>query len=367
MRKIKKMLSMAIASTMLLGIMAGCSSGDTGSSGSSSSSSTGGSGGTAPTVATGEFKSPSTIKIICPYGVGGTADIIARKYALVAGELFPNKNFIVENMTGGDGFAAATYYTEEASVDTTDLLIYGYGVAYRHDLGVQFDTEIVDFDRTEIYPVACIDDRTWILYGTPGTTMQDVVAKATGDGGVKMSGGNPLSDPHLAFGSLMALEDGAVRVIPYDGGAAQKKALTDGEVDVFIGTTQAAQEDVEAGTLVPILSFSEELFEGFIGPDGNAIEVPTVAGENKSPALKGDVDHTSSILPAGGFIATRVGAHEDWVDEIIEISTAVWASDEFTDWMASIMLNKKETYGQESIDDLNEGCEKAIEAFELLS
>ena len=54
-----------------------------------------------------------------------------------------------------------------------------------------------------------------------------------------MSGGNPLSDPHLALGSLIAQEGGKTMVVPYDGGAAQKKGLTDGEVDVFVGTTQA--------------------------------------------------------------------------------------------------------------------------------
>ncbi|MFR6333327.1 MAG: hypothetical protein ACLUOI_34175 [Eisenbergiella sp.] len=37
-----------------------------------------------------------TVKIICPYGVGGTADAIARKYALVAGKVHPEYNFIVE-------------------------------------------------------------------------------------------------------------------------------------------------------------------------------------------------------------------------------------------------------------------------------
>lgn len=357
----KKMLSFMVASSLMMGTLASCSS--TGEEGSTSTNSN--TTEDSSQTVTGDFVSPSTVKIICPYGVGGTADIIARKYALVAGQLFPEKNFIVENMTGGDGFAALTYYTEEAPQSTTDLIQYGYGAAYRHDLGVEFGTEVVDWNRDNVLPVACIDDRTWILYGTPGTDLEDVIDLAT-SGSVKMSGGNPLSDPHLALGALMALEGGTVMVVPYDGGATQKKALTDGEVDVFMGTTQAAQEDVEAGTLVPILAFSEEPFEGFIGPDGKAIEVPTVAGAEKSPALSPDLDHTSSILTAGGFIATRTGAHPDWIAEIEEITKAVWASEEFTDWMASIMLNKKETYGQESLDDVEEACAKALQAFELL-
>ncbi len=343
----KKVLSLLLASAVTASALVGCAD----------------QGGTA--TVSGEFEMPGTVKIICGYGVGGTADLIARKYALVAGNLYPETNFIVENMTGGDGFAAATYFAEEAPVDTTDLLIYGYGAIYRHDLGKEFGTELVDWNRENILPVACIDDRTWVLYATPGTTVEQVLEQSRTEG-LKMSGGNPLSDPHLALGSLISQEGGEVIVVPYDGGAAQKKALTDGEVDVFIGTTQAAIEDVAAGTIVPILTFSEEKFEGFVGPDGANIDIPTVAGDAKASALDTSLDHTASILTAGGFIGTKVGADEEWIAAIEEITKAVWADPEYADWIESIMLNKKETYGQDSIDDVEEAAAKAIAAFELL-
>ncbi len=307
--------------------------------------------------------SGETVKIVCPYGVGGTADAIARKYALVANK-HSDYNFIVENMTGGDGFQAANWYTDQ-DPSTTDLLVYGFGVAYRHDLGKKYQTEVVDFDRNDIYPVADVDDRTWIVYAKSGTTLADILDKAK-NGGVKMSGGNPLSDPHLALGSLLAVDGGTVMTVPYDGGAAQKKGLTDGEVDVFVGTTQAAIEDVEAGTITPILAFCEGSFEGFKGPDGD-ITVPGVAGEGMAPELDSSKDYTGSILPAGGFIAVRTGADQAWIDEIVEISEAVWADPEYTDWMKEIMLNEKPLYGEDAKAFLEEGCEKAVAAFELLS
>ncbi len=305
-----------------------------------------------------------TVKIICPYGVGGTADAIARKYALVAGKLYPDYNFIVENMTGGDGFAAATYYAEQPA-DTKDLLVYGYGVAYRHDIGKAHDTEIVDFDRSAIYPVATVDDRTWILYAKPDATLEEVLDKAK-NGGIKMSGGNPLSDPHLALGSLVAREGGNVMVVSYDGGASQKKGLTDGEVDVFVGTTQAGQEEVEAGTLIPILAFSEEAFEGFVTPAG-AISVPSIGGDAKDPALTSSIDHTGSILRAGGFIASRTGADKEWIDTVVEISEAVWNDSEYNEWIDDILLNRFEVYADDAKSELDAACEKALKAFADLS
>lgn len=356
----KRVLSLIMAAAMAVSL-AGCGgqaastetaapAGDTTTETASAAASGGGSG--------------ETIKIICPYGVGGTADAIARKYALVAGKVHPEYNFIVENMTGGDGFSAANWYTDQ-DPSTKDPLVYGFGVAYRHDLGQKYQTEVVDFDRNDIYPVAAVDDRTWIMYAKPGTTLADILEKSK-NGGVKMSGGNPLSDPHLALGSLIAQEGGKVMVVPYDGGAAQKKGLTDGEVDVFVGTTQAAQEDVEAGTMVPILAFSDKPFEGFVGPDG-AIEVACVAGETKDPALNASADYTGSILPAGGFIAVRTGADQAWVDTVVQISKDVWADAEYSDWIAEIMLNKYEAYGEDAKAYLEDGCAKAIAAFDTLS
>lgn len=319
-------------------------------------------GGTSTSGASLEGSS-ETITIVCPYGVGGTADVVARRYALVANK-HSSHNFIVENMTGGDGFQAANWYTDQDPT-TTDLLVYGFGVAYRHNLGKKYETEIVDFDRNDIYPVADIDDRTWVVYAKTGTTLREILDKARSEG-IKMSGGNPLSDPHLALGSLLSLEGGTVRTVPYDGGAAQKKGLTDGEVDVFVGTTQAGVEDVEAGTIVPILAFSETTFEGFTGPNGS-ISVPGVAGDALAPELDPSKDYTGSILPAGGFIAVRTGASQAWIDELVELSKAVWQDPEFSDWISEIMLNRNELYGEDAKTFLEEGCSKAVRAFELMS
>ena len=305
-----------------------------------------------------------TVTIICPYGVGGTADLVGRKYAQVANTIQSDYNFVVNNMTGGDGFAAANYFSEEDPA-TPDLLIFGYGVCYRHDLGKEFGTEEVDFDRKQMYPIGMVDDRTWILYTTPDQSLESILEKAK-NGGVKMSGGNPLSDCHLAFGSLCKLEGGNVTVVPYDGGAAQKKGLMDGEVDVFVGTTQAAQEEVEAGTLIPILAFSDKAFEGFVTPEG-PITVATCAGDAKAAELSADIDFSDCILPAGGSLAAHREADQAFIDDMTEIMKGVWEEPEYHEWIASVMLNRFEMYGDEADAFYDEACEKSKKAFANLS
>ena len=327
------------------GILAGCAASNAGSTSTAAS--------TAGSTAASEVPSNGgeTIKIICPYGVGGTADIVARKYGQVANQTQKKYNFIVENMTGGDGFAAATYFADDSTSVAKELLVFGYGVCYRHDLGKEFGTEEVDFDRDAMYPIGTIDDRTWIVYTTPDQTLASILEKAK-NGGIKMSGGNPLSDCHLSWGSLIAMEGGKVSVVPYDGGANQKKGLTDGEVDV--------------GTLIPILAMNDRAFEGFVTPSG-PITVPTCAGDSKAPELNPANDYESCILPAGGVLAAHKGADQTFIDEMIEITKDVWNEPEFNEWIASILLNRFEVYGDEAEAFINEACEKAINAYKNLS
>jgi len=315
-----------------------------------------------PAYAEGE-----TVKIICPYGVGGVADLIGRKFAEVANSIQSDYTFIVENMTGGDGFVANEFFAEEDPM-THDLLVFGYGACYRHDLGKAYDTEEVEWDRHATYPLGTIDDRIWMVYAAPGTTLQDVLDKAA-NGGIKMSGGNPLSDPHLMVGSLLSLLDNGskVTVIPYDGGAAQKKGLIDGEVDILVGATLAGKEEVEAGTLVPILAFTEGEFTGFVGPDGAQVVVPTVGGDLKAAELPADIDFSSCILPGGGSLASHVGGDADFQAAMIQIIKDVWATEDFAGWIAGYGLNQFEIYGDDAVDFYNAACEKSINAYKLLS
>lgn len=327
----KKLLSALLVAAMAVSMLAGCGS------------------------------KTQTVKIICGYGAGGTADAIARQYALVANQVQTDYNFVVENVTGGDGFVAATTFAEEKD-STKDLLVFGYGLCYRHDLGKTYGTEQVDFDRKSMRPIGTVDDRTWIVYTTPGRTLQEILDQSK-NGGIKMSGGNPLSDCHLELGSIIALEGGKVEVVSgYEGGAEQKKGLLDGEVDVFVGTTQAAKDEVEAGTLIPILAISDKAFEGFVTPAG-AITVPTVVGSAKAPELSASIDFSSCILPAGGTLATHAGADEAFYNDMMDIMKQVWASAEYSDFIESIMLNNFQVYGDDAQAFMDDACEKSLAAY----
>ncbi|MCD7756977.1 MAG: hypothetical protein LUH45_02210 [Clostridiales bacterium] len=356
----KKLLALIMALAMVLSLAA-C-----GSSSSSSSDTTDASTAAADEEEETVSNGGTTVTIICGYGTGGTADLVARKYAQVANTIQSDYNFIVSNVTGGDGFAAATQFADE-DADTMALLVYGYGLIYRADLGTTYGTEEVDFDRASMTPIGTVDDRTWILYTTPDQSLESILEKAQTEG-IKMSGGNPLSDCHLCLGSLLSQMGGKVTVVSgYDGGAEQKKGLTDGEVDVFVGTTQAPQDEVQAGTLIPILAFSDTEFTGFVDENGDAITVPTVAGDTKAAELDASIDFSSSILPAGGTLAVHTGCDEAFYEDMTEIMTNVWAEADYYEWIDSVLLNNFQIYGDECAEFIEEASVKALNAYDILS
>ena len=91
----KRLVSAVMAVVLSAAMLVGCG----GSSGAQQAA------GTAEekTEETAEAEAPQnggeTVKIICGYGAGGTADLVARTYAKTANTLQSDYNFVVENMT----------------------------------------------------------------------------------------------------------------------------------------------------------------------------------------------------------------------------------------------------------------------------
>ena len=69
------------------------------------------------------FAAGETVKIICPYGAGGVADLVTREYAKAANNVQSDYNFIVENLTGGDGFVAWTFSSWATASATESTLL----------------------------------------------------------------------------------------------------------------------------------------------------------------------------------------------------------------------------------------------------
>ncbi len=92
-----------------------------------------------------------------------------------------------------------------------------------------------------------------------------------------------------------------------------------------------------------------------------------MAGDAKAPELNADTDYSSCILPAGGVLAVHQGADQAFIDEMIQITKDVWNEAEYNEWIASILLNRFELYGDEAQTFIDEACTKAMTAYNNLS
>lgn len=269
-----------------------------------------------------------TVKIIIPYGAGGTHDVVSRKFAEV-GSRYTNKPIICENVTGGDGIVAAIQYTQKP-VDVSEILCTSYGKYYQKIIR----KDQIKLDLSKIHPIGTFDDRSYILYvRNDGTfkNLEDVIATSK-KRSVILSAGALGADAHLAFGGLIKKAGGDSKIASYEGGAQQITALINGEADVFVGTSQVGMQYVETGAVLPIANFTNKDYKGFKG-----MVVPNVV----------TMGYPESAIIGGGFLSLRSGASEASVKEVEELMRKVWADPDFRDWTESIGLNIFELYGED--------------------
>jgi len=269
-----------------------------------------------------------TVKIIIPYGPGGTHDVVSRKFAEV-GSKYTKKPIICENVTGGDGIVAAIQYTQKKP-NVPELLCTSYGKYYQKIIrGDQ-----IKLDLTQIDPIGIFDDRSYILYVRNDglySNLNDVIEMSK-KRPVILSAGAVGADAHLAFGGLIKAAGGDSKIASYEGGAQQITALINGEADVFVGTSQVGMQYVETSAVLPIATFTDKDYTGFKG-----FTVPNVV----------DLGYPESAIIGGGFLSVRAGTDQKIIDEVEDLMRKVWSDPDYRDWIESIGLNIFELYGQD--------------------
>ncbi len=290
-----------------------------------------------PAAVSGNFFD-TTVKIIIPYGAGGTHDVVSRKFAEV-GSKYTNAPIVCENVTGGDGIVAATLFTKK-DPNVKELLTTSYGLWYQKI--VKGDALKLDLD--EIQPIGAFDDRSYLLYvraDSPYQTLDDLIAESK-KRTIVCSAGAVGSDAHLCFGGLINQAGGQSKIASYEGGAEQINAMINGEVDCFVGTPQVGQQYLETGKARALICFKDFDYEGF--KDSLGLVVPNCA----------DAGYPGSAITGGGFLSVRTGADPQIVADVEALIRKVWADPEFRNYTTEIGLNIYESYGADLMAHIKE-------------
>jgi tripartite-type tricarboxylate transporter receptor subunit TctC len=188
------------------------------------------------------------IRLVIPFGAGGTADPLARMLADVI-QKNTGATIIIEARPGGGGIVGAT-----------DVLQTGKD-GYALLLGAN-NSYVVNpflFPKTTIDPerdfslVSILVDQPQVVYVTPNLPVKnfrelvDYIKARPGQ--VNYASPGVGSAPHMAGELVSAIYDLKMVHVPYRGGAPAVTALLAGEVQIYLASLSVGKAQIDAGKL----------------------------------------------------------------------------------------------------------------------
>ena len=237
----KKLVSLALALVMTLGLAA-CSNTTPKQSSTSSAD-----------PAKADFPT-KTITIIQPWSLGGGPDVITRQIASYSDSIL-GVPMIVENHTGGSGTIGMNDFLE---ADDGYTLFCCNGPLF--SLTPSFID--VEYAIDDITPLVGIRQTEFVILTNASsgiTNIQELIDYAKQ--GHKISyatTGGPGNDSYTMISALFAMLDVDSEAVPYDGGQEAINALVGGHVDVAIGSPPTYREYVINGDLNCLGTFIPE-------------------------------------------------------------------------------------------------------------
>ena len=208
------------------------------------------------------------IRIIVPYGAGGSVDAIGRTLAQELTQRL-GQPVIVENKTGAGSNVGSTFVAKSPP-DGYTLLLTSPGNAINVTLFKSMPYDV----KTELTQVAVVGRAPGIMLvhpSFPANNVKDFVAMAKkAPGTLNFGSGGPGSSEHLAAEMFKTLAGIDLTHVPYKGGSAVINDILAGHVQVFF-TNQANVVGQIKGNAVKVL--------GVAAPQRSSLvpDVPTFA------------------------------------------------------------------------------------------
>ncbi len=238
------------------------------------------------------------VRVVVPFGTGGTADIIGR---IIAQQLSIQlgQPFVVENKGGASTTIGATEVFR-APADGYTVLIATPTFAVSQSVYPN-----LPFAPKDFLPVAIFITTPLLLVVNPNTgfkTVGDYIKAAKANPGrVSFASAGAGSAPHLGFELLMEQAGIELLHVPYKGGGEAVASVLSGTTDSYFSVPIESGPHIRAGKLIALGSSGKKRTPSF--PD-----VPTIA-ESGLPTF--DTVHYTSML-------VRAGTPQDIVNKLSE-------------------------------------------------
>ena len=191
----------------------------------------------AATAALAEYPEKQ-INLIVPFEPGGGTDITARMVQPGLEKVLGQK-LVIRNLEGAGGTVGATQLSKMAPD--------GYSIGYMPigTMTTQPHIRKTSYNADSWEPICMVlSDAVSVLVNPEKSgiaSMDDLQAAASGGNRIISAGPPPGSLPHIGQAALAKAYDLNFKYVPYQGGGPTAKALTAGDVQVFINTPNFAK------------------------------------------------------------------------------------------------------------------------------
>ena len=319
----KRLLSLTLASIMLVGSLAGCG------------------GGTAPAASDGNTAGgantpggkTATWTVTCPWAPSGVAAMVSQKAAALS-TTYSDNIILVAEAVAGDAATVNTWITDTQANDPK-LVFVGEGLLSITSI---LDPAKLQFTQDDFVFVENLYSSIFVLSADAKlniNSMDDL--KAYVESGEQVSvavNGATSSEAFLAaalFGSMGAGEH--LKLVPYTSAAEAAQAVAKGETNFAVSHQSQILETYEQGGVSIVCAFDEKAIENgpFSGVEG--------VGQYGYPYFRNRC-----------FIMARAGTDAATVANLKDLYHQILAADEVKTWLQDTMLLEVDTMSTEDVN-----------------
>lgn len=260
------------------------------------------------------------VTVICPWAVGGVADIVNRKTATYGVEVL-GKPILATNELGAGGNVALTNYLKNEA-NSYNLIFAGEGA---FSIAPNVDgSDAIQFTYDDYEPIVNLYSSIFVLTSDASLNIKNLDALKAYAAGKKLKVAvNGVAGSEAFLAKALAKDLGInLELVSYNGANLALDAASKGETDFAISHQSQAKGSVEAGILNPVVVFDEK------GVNNEVYKNVQGVGEYGS----------SAFFRNRCFIMARKGTDQKIIDKVQKAYLTILEKPEIVAFYKSLMI-----------------------------
>ncbi|MGH4037580.1 MAG: tripartite tricarboxylate transporter substrate binding protein [Sphaerochaeta sp.] len=279
------------------------------------------------------------VTVICPWAVGGVADLVNRKAAVYGQELLGQPVLATNELGAGGNVALTNFLKNEAN---SYNLIFGGEGAFSIAPNVD-GSEAIMFKYDDYVPVMNMYSATFVMTANAGLNINNLDdLKAYGANHTCVVAVNGIAGSEAFIAKALFKELGIdLTLVSYNGANLALAAVAKGETEFALSHQSQAKGAVEAGTLTPVTVFSDK-------PVNNDVF------KDVKPVGEYGID---SYFPNTCFLLARKGTSPEVVAKIRTAYLEIMQKEDMQKLFSQLMIESSDW----TAEDMNNHIEHVIQ------